>query len=345
MRFQNLFLAAALCALAAADRARADDVYYVNNGNGTFGTVDSAGHTTTITSGPIWSLFGNAEADRLMFAPNGNLYAFDVGEGGGGTWGRINPATGAFTSIGNLNTVFPSGALDHNETYGFSLAFGSSGNLYATAYDQSSGNWDYGTLSLTNGAFTKIAASPVAYAGSLATWGNTVYYVNNGNGTFGTVDSAGHTTTITSGPIWSLFGNAEADRLMFAPNGNLYAFDVGEGGGGTWGRINPATGAFTSIGNLNTVFPSGALDHNETYGFSLAFGSSGNLYATAYDQSSGNWDYGTLSLTNGAFTKIAASPVAYAGSLVAPVPEPSMFVLLGIGTVSLLAYGWRRRAK
>ena len=103
-----------------------------------------------------------------MFAPNGTLYGFDVDEGGGsGAWGSINTATGAFTQIGNLNTYFP-GCLDHNENYGFSLAFGPSGNLYATGYG-TDGNSDYGTLSLTTGAFTKIAASPVGYdAGSLA---------------------------------------------------------------------------------------------------------------------------------------------------------------------------------
>ena len=109
MRFQNLFLAAALFALAAADRARADDVYYVGTNNGSscsFGTVNSAGQTTTIGTGLS---FGGGEAEKLMFAPNGTLYGFDVADGGGvATWGSINLATGAFTKIGNLNTYFPS---------------------------------------------------------------------------------------------------------------------------------------------------------------------------------------------------------------------------------------------
>ena len=62
-----------------------------------------------------------------MFAPNGTLYGFDVGYGGGsGAWGSINPATGAFTQIGNLNTIFGN-VLDHTGNYGFSLAFGPSG--------------------------------------------------------------------------------------------------------------------------------------------------------------------------------------------------------------------------
>jgi hypothetical protein len=93
---------------------------------------------------------------------------------------------------------------------------------------------------------------------------------------------------------------------------------------------------------LGTYFPAGE-DHNENYGFSLAFGSSGNLYVTGYG-SDDNFDYGTLNLATGVFTKIAASPVEDAGSLASPTPEPSTIILLGVGAFSLLAYGWWRRA-
>ncbi len=51
MKLQSLILAAALFALATAARARADNVYYAGLTNGssyTFGTVNSAGQTTTI---------------------------------------------------------------------------------------------------------------------------------------------------------------------------------------------------------------------------------------------------------------------------------------------------------
>jgi hypothetical protein len=173
---------------------------------------------------------------------------------------------------------------------------------------------------------------------------DTVYYAGTSNGStwsFGTVDSAGTKTPIATGLS---FGGAGAEKLMFAPNGDLYGFDVGyAGGSGSWGRINPATGAFTQIGNLSTYFPSG-IDHTETQGFSLAFGPSGNLYATGYTGVGPAWfDYGTLDLTTGAFTKLAASPLLYAGSLASPVPEPSTVLLLGVGITCLLGYTRQRR--
>ena len=336
MRVQNLVLVAALLALAGAEGARADNLYFaVLNPNTTckFGTVDAAGHATTIATGLNYGTGGVTE--KLMFAPDGTLYGFDVSYAGygNGAWGRINPATGAFTQIGSLNTVFGNG-LDHNENYGFSLAFSPSGTLYATGYNQSDSRWDYGTLDLTTGAFTKVSNSPLGQAepGSIATWGNTTYFaVLNPNTTckFGTVDAAGHATTIATGLNYGTGGVAE--KLMFAPDGTLYGFDVSYAGygNGAWGRINPATGAFTQIGSLNTVFGVG-LDHNEDYGYSFAFGSSGTLYATGYNPSDSKWDYGTLDLTTGAFTKISISPLGQAepGSIAAPIPEPSTVVLL-----------------
>ncbi len=237
MRVLNLVLVVAVCVLAGT--ARADSVYYVGTNNGntyTFGTVDSAGNKTPIATGIN---FGSGAAEKLMFAPNGDLYGFDVSyAGGSGAWGRINPATGTFTQIGNLNTYFPNWA-DHTEGWGFSLAFGQSGNLYATGYGNDS-KVDYGTLNLTTGAFTKIAASPVGYEGSLAAWGNTLYYVGTNNGntySFGTVDATGNKTVIGTGIN---FGSGAAEKLMFAPNGDLYGFDVSyAGGSGAWGRIQP----------------------------------------------------------------------------------------------------------
>ncbi len=143
-------------------------------------------------------------------------------------------------------------------------------------------NPDYGTLNLTTGAFTKIAASPFVYAGSLphgATLFITPVLTMDYPWIFWQVNSAGQYDGPRDG---SHFGGAGAEKLMFAPNGTLYGFDVAEGWSWRWGSINPATGAFTQIGNLGTYFPSG-IDHNECYGFSLAFGPSGNLYVTGFE--------------------------------------------------------------
>ena len=162
---------------------------------------------------------------------------------------------------------------------------------------------------------------------------------------FGTVDATGHTTTIATGLNYGTGGVAE--KLMFAPDGPLYGFDVSYAGygSGSWGASNPATGAFTQIGNLNTYFPAAAEDHNENGGFSLAFSPSGALYVTAGYGADNKSDFGTLDLTTGTFTKISASPLGLAepGSIAAAIPEPSTFVLLAAGAISLLACGWRRR--
>ena len=69
--------------LGAADRAWAESVYYAGLPNGrtwNFGTVNSAGQTTVIGTGLS---FGGTDAEKLMCAPNGALYGFDVAYGGG----------------------------------------------------------------------------------------------------------------------------------------------------------------------------------------------------------------------------------------------------------------------
>ena len=324
--------------LGVASWASADTIDFVSLnhvGLFDFGTVNSSGGTAAIATGLS---LGGAYAPKLMFAPNGTLYEFDVGQGGAGVWGTINTATGAFAKTGSLASAF-STAEPYDENGGFSLAFGPSGYLYATGYDPANnGTYDFGTLDLATGGFHKISSSPVWGTGSLATWGSTMYFVSLdhvGLFDFGTVNSSGGTTAIATGLS---LGGAYAPKLMFAPNGTLYEFDVGQGGAGVWGTINTATGAFAKTGSLATAF-STAEPYDENGGFSLAFGPSGNLYATGYDPANnGTYDFGTLDLATGGFHKISSSPVWGTGSLAAPVPEPGTLALLAVGAIGLV--GW-----
>jgi autotransporter-associated beta strand protein len=52
---------------------------------------------------------------------------------------------------------------------------------------------------------------------------------------------------------------------------------------------------------------------------------------------------GTLTIGSGATVTIQAIPGGPLGNTIAPVPEPSALVLLGIGFISLLRYAWRKR--
>ncbi|MGA2796606.1 MAG: peptidylprolyl isomerase [Thermoguttaceae bacterium] len=53
----------------------------------------------------------------------------------------------------------------------------------------------------------------------------------------------------------------------------------------------------------------------------------------------------TLTLENGSTITIQPIPGGPLGEAIAPVPEPSAVVLLGIGICALSAYGWRRRKR
>ena len=346
-----VLLVVAVFMLASPVCMYADTLDFLGTPNGasyTFGTVNSSGGTTVIATGLS---LGGAIAPKLMFAPNGTLYEFDVGPFGPNLWGTMDTATGAFTKTGSLATAFAApqwGNFGFNESNGCSLAFGPSGILYATGPDISNnGSMDFGTLNLTTGAFTKISSSPVELAGSIAEWGNTTYFIGTPNGasyTFGTVNSSGGTTVIATGLS---LGGAIAPKLMFAPNGTLYEFDVGPFGPNLWGTMDTATGALTKTGSLAAAFAApqwGNFGFNESNGCSLAFGPSGILYATGPDISNnGSMDFGTLNLTTGAFTKISSSPVELAGSIAVPTPEPSTFALVAAGAIVLVGYGLRRR--
>jgi hypothetical protein len=72
----------------------------------------------------------------------------------------------------------------------------------------------------------------------------------------------------------------------------------------------------------------------------LAFDASGNLFEA--DSGSGT----IYEFTPGGTKSIFAIGLSYpVGLAFYPIPEPSILILLGIGAISLAAYGWQRRAK
>ncbi len=314
--------------------------YYADPANSVapFGTINSSGQKTPI--GPGLN-FGSITVPNFQVAPNGTLYAFDSEFGG--KWGSVNPTTGTFTQIGNLSTEFYLGDLTLP-----ALVFDSAGELLASGYDTHD-NPVFGILNLTTGAFQKTGSNGYqAVEGGenpgqvMATLPNgKTYYADPANSVapFGTINSSGQKTPI--GPGLN-FGSITVPNFQVAPNGTLYAFDSEFGG--KWGSVNPTTGTFTQIGNLSTQFYLGDLTLP-----ALVFDSAGELLASGYDTHD-NPVFGILNLTTGAFQKTGSNGYqAVEGGenpgqvMVTLTPEPSTFVLLGIGAISLLAYAWQRR--
>ena len=201
-----------------------------------------------------------------------------------------------------------------------------------------------------------LSATLVCLAAPLAL-GQT-YYVTSASGTgavpFGRIDALGNTSPIGSGLNFGS-DNSPMPQLLAAPNGTLYAFDTGCGNGSlqSWGTVNPATGAFTRIGNLGSVFDVG------TGTPALGFDSSGDLIA-AGDSTTGSFIFGTLNVTTGAFTSTAnASTYGTVlndlaqfsgfdglGHIVTVVPEPSSLALAIVCAFGLVVYWyWGRRRR
>jgi hypothetical protein len=255
------------------------------------------------------------------------------------------------------------------------LGFDSAGDLIAAGY---SNNMTpiFGTLNLTNGAFTSTANASMgdllglaetAYdaggMGHIVTVPNQgTYYATSAGGyspvPFGKIDASGSTTPIGGGLNFGT-GVSSANpspELLVAPNGTLYAFDASIAGNfgpvGPWGAVNPTTGVFTKIGDLSSVFTGTA-----NGGPVLGFDSAGDLIAAGYSDNM-TPIFGTLNLTTGAFTSTAnastgdllgLAETAYdaggMGHIVTIVPEPSVAVLLATGLLTLAGCAFARRRR
>ena len=168
---------------------------------------------------------------------------------------------------------------------------------------------------------------------------------------FGRIDASGNTTPIGSGLNFGSSDENATPQLLAAPNGTLYAFDTNAGGAyQSWGTVNLTTGVFTKIGNLGSVF--GYMGQGSPI---LGFDSSGDLIAAGYSASN-NPIFGTLSLTNGAFTSTANASTGVlndlalystesygSGHIATVVPEPTTLVLAIVCALGFVVYAERRR--
>jgi hypothetical protein len=189
---------------------------------------------------------------------------------------------------------------------------------------------------------------------------NTISYGINDNGwvvgsqTYASGQSAG------SGFVWAggSPGNVTSGFPNYLPvvinNSNM---TVGqESGNGTYWS---PTGNFGAIGTLLPSEPSSLYGLNDNDIMVGASGSKGVIYDPSIGQL---YDINTYLPTNSPFTQLTTAndinnnnefigeglvngvEHGFVGQI-SSVPEPSAIVLLGIGAVSFLAYGWRRRTK
>ena len=253
---------------------------------------------------------------------------------------------GQFVSPGS-GGLFPEG----------SFLFGPDGNLYATSFNFFSPNRANDAVLRydgTTGAFinTFVQPSSVLLGPHGLTFGpdgnlyvstffsNSVLRYNGTTGAFlGAFVPAG------SG------GLNGATNLVFGPDGNLYVSSLRTD---SVLRYNGTTGAF-----LGAFVPAGSGGLSRPH--DLIFGPDSNLYVTSFDPSGlpNAYDSSVLRYdgTTGAFLNTFVPPdgVHYnsgmgfgpdgnfyvAAELI--IPEPSAFVLLGIGTLCLLGCMWRCR--
>jgi hypothetical protein len=206
-------------------------------------------------------------------------------------------------------------------------------------------NWD----AATNGAAIGIDGNQLSISGTATSW-NDAYLHNNGAGLVG-----GEYTIATKMD----FTNGYANRGAAVAVKNAQAADIASGTGSLFLDMNPTNGGADLYWELRYNSGSG-MPGNEatitgagknTYNVELRINETGatKTAALVIDGSTIytlNWDPGSNAnryICLGYNTTQGGAMKFDDFSLNGPLPEPSAIVLVGLGTLSLLAYAWRKR--
>jgi hypothetical protein len=221
----------------------------------------------------------------------------------------LNAGTGNGTLIGNTG-VNNWETLERDPINGQLLGIGNTNRLYR--------------VNTLTGASTLIGSSNVQWIEAMA-WDSTrntmfvAYSTNNDVRAeqLGTMNlSTGLVTAIGA------FGAIDDVDAMAVYNGQIYAANLV---GGSFGSVNPLTGAYTTIGNAGDLL--GALD----------FGPDGTLYGTRLGNSNGggNAQLVRINPATGTSTVVGPTNFVHVDGLVVNIPTPgSMAAILVAGTLA-----------
>jgi glucose/arabinose dehydrogenase len=293
--------------LANCRTTHAQNLFAANFNNNTVEEFDSSG---------VGTVFAKAESPpALAFDSSGNLYVANLGSEEPDTIEEFSSSGGILSSNG---TVFAAGLSGPN-----GLAFDSAGNLYVA---------DYGNRTIvefnTNGVGTVVASSGLNDPSGLAFDGSgNLYAANIVTSTIEEFSSSGGVLS-SNGTVFASSGLSGPQGLAFDKNGNLYVANYAND---TIEEFSPSGGVLSSNG---TVFASSGVNHPT----GLAFDSAGNLYVA-------NTGNNTIEEFNSSGVgTVFASGLDNPRSLAfQPVPEPSTWALLAMGSVALLVNLQRRR--
>jgi hypothetical protein len=246
------------------------------------------------------------------FARAGTIYV----DGNAGSFGTVDLATGNFTYIGTTSQVL------------FGMGFTPDGTLYGLDGGANAHLWQVNTAT---GGLTDLGAVGHSVVGATVGPDGLIYAIEyNASGLLYTINPS--TMAVTPIGNTGILGNG---LVAFDSNGVLYMNSQG-GGNDILYSIDPTTGTPSLIGPTNLAIFTGVFNLGD-----------GNLYGFAND--TGIY---SLDTTSGASTLVSfagfPSEVAYAaadfeGGRTQANPEPSTILLVGIGSLALAGYTYRRR--